>query len=427
MVERLLQLSSQKGMVLGLERVEALLARLGHPERAYRTVHVAGSNGKGSTSAFLASILSAEGRRVGLYTSPHLVSLTERVQVVLRGKATPVSEQELLRALLAVERAAPGFLDLTFFEVLTAAGLLALAEAGVEVAVIEAGLGARLDATRLVDAEVSVLTELSLEHSAILGSTLEAIAAEKAHVIRPGRPLVAADAPPGAMAVVEAAASAAGAPLYRIGRELSVRPGPLEGVFDLGLGEQRVLNDVRPSLLGPHQGRNAILAAKAALLFEPSISDAVLKGGLESTFWPGRMEVRRRSGRPPVLLDGAHNAQGAEALGRAIRVHHRTFLGPLHLVFGVLGDKDAGAMLEALLPLADSIVLTRPGTPRARAPDELYQLLPHAERDRATVVESVAEAFAAAERRATRRGGWVVVAGSLYVIGEVQELLDTAS
>jgi dihydrofolate synthase/folylpolyglutamate synthase len=422
MLERLYALSSQKGMVLGLERIERVLAGLGHPERAFPSVHLAGSNGKGSTAAFLASILSQRGRRIGLYTSPHLVLLNERVQVVERGRATMAAPEVLLEAFEAVDRAAPGFEDLTFFEVITAAGLLALARQGVQLGVIESGLGARLDATRLVDAKVSVLTDISLEHTAILGDTLEAIAEEKAHVLRPGRALVAADPPPAARAVIERRAREVGSPLHMIGQDIFVRVRPDQS-FDFELGEGRRLDKVRLSLLGPHQGRNALLAIKAATLLDPTITDGEIREALENTEWPGRMEVLRRPSRPPVLLDGAHNAQGAEALDRAIRAHHALFRGPLHFVFGVLADKDASRMLEVLLPLADSIVLTRPDSARARDPEALFQALPKAEQSRANAVESLEAALDLAERRAMQRGGWVVVAGSLYLVGEARRRL----
>ena len=221
LLERLHSLA-RGGTKLGLSRIRNLLARLGHPERAVPMIHVAGSNGKGSTSAFLATILAHSGRTVGLFTSPHLVSLTERIQFLSEDRMEPISQDGLLRVAQIVEDAEPGFGEATFFEVMTALGLVAFREASVDVAVIEAGIGARSDATRLVEAQVAVLTDLSLEHTAILGDTIEDIAQEEGAVVRPDGPLVMADGPSIAMRVVEGLAADVGAPIYRLGDQIDI-------------------------------------------------------------------------------------------------------------------------------------------------------------------------------------------------------------
>ncbi|MCA9550223.1 MAG: bifunctional folylpolyglutamate synthase/dihydrofolate synthase [Myxococcales bacterium] len=426
LVERLYALS-RFGVKMGLERIEALLCDLGSPERAFRAVHVAGSNGKGSTSAFLASIWADAGHRVGLYTSPHLISLTERVQVLAGpGRSgEPVRPERLVEAVAAVEAVRPGLVDtageplgLTFFEVITAAGLWALAREGVDVAVIEAGLGARLDATRAVEAEVAVLTDLSLVHTAILGDTIEEIAADEGAVVRPGRPLVAADGPAGAMRVVEALARAVDAPLFRIGRELFAEPvGPQR--YRLHLSD-RVLEDAQLSLRGPHQGRNALLAAEAAVLAEPELPDHVLRSGLARAQWPGRMEILERGG-VRYLLDGAQNPHAARALARALQ--DEPFVGPRHFVFGALGDKDAAAMLEALTPLAASVTVTRPASPRARDPRDVARGVDRRGGIPVEAVDAIPDALARAAERALGDGGWVVVCGSLYLVGDARALL----
>jgi dihydrofolate synthase/folylpolyglutamate synthase len=425
LVDRL-EARSRLGMVLGLDRLSPVLAALGHPERSFAAVHVAGSNGKGSTSAFLAALLSRRGRRVGLYTSPHLISLTERVQVVTDAVPQEIDGARLIAAFDAVERVAPDFGELTFFEVITAAGLVALAELGVEVAVIEAGIGAKNDATRAVDAVASVLTELTLEHTQILGDTLAAIARDKAAVLRPGRPAVVVDAPEQAAQVIEAEAARVGAPLLRLGRELRAEVLD-DGQVQLGVGARR-FGPLTLSLLGPHQARNAALATAAALCVDPTLGDDEVHHALTHTRWPGRMEVFARAGRPPLLLDGAHNAQGVEALVRALTHDRARFGRPLHLVFAVLGDKDAAPMIAALAPHVASLTLTRPSnSTRARAPEELRALLPSSPGLPCAVVPVVAEALAAAEARAAQDGGWVVVAGSLYLVGEVRAALVQAA
>jgi dihydrofolate synthase/folylpolyglutamate synthase len=411
-----------------------LLARLGHPEAVVPMVHVAGSNGKGSTSAFLASILAASGRKVGLFTSPHLVSLTERIQIFEDGEGREISQEGLLRAAEIVEAAAPEYGEVSFFEVLTALGLVAFREAGVDVCVIEAGLGARLDSTRLVEAEVAVLTDLSLEHTAILGDTIEDIAREEGAVVRRNRPLVMADGPLPAMRIVEALADDHAAPTFRLGRDLDLTHHS-DDTFDLSLAsvrtsrseaaEPRHVERVRLPLLGQHQGRNAALAAQAALLMVPDLTDGQLRLGLTRTKWPGRMEIIEREGTPPVLLDGAHNPHAARIFARALGAEPR-FAGPRHFVFGVLADKNAPEMLEALAPRAASFTITRPGSMRARGPEEVVRLLREGVgyEGPVEVAEGPSLAVEAARARARRDGGWVVVCGSLYLVGDVRAELE---
>lgn len=414
MVERLFVLS-RGGMKLGLGRVERALAKLGRPELSFPAVHVAGSNGKGSTSAFIAAILAAHGRRVGLYTSPHLVSFTERIRFLEGHLDEEIDPDVLVEMVDIVEEAIPNFTGLSFFEVTTLAALVAFERRGIDVGVIEAGLGARLDATRLVDAEVAVLTDLTLEHTQILGDTIEEIAREEGAVIREERPVVVADGPDGAMRVVDQIAARARAPMHRIGEDMAIVEGAGGLVLELG---DRTIEDVHLSLIGPHQHRNALLAARAATLLDPTITDAAIRAGLARAQWPGRMEVIDRD--PPVLLDGAHNAQAAQALARALEGDPDRFARPLHFVFGAFTDKDATAMLEALAPYVDSIVFTRPGSPRAREPSALAKLWGGA----SETTDDVAEALAIATSKAAESGGWVVVCGSLYLVGDVRAMLE---
>jgi dihydrofolate synthase / folylpolyglutamate synthase len=421
MLDRLYALS-KSGTQFGLERIARVLEDLGHPELEYRTAHIAGSNGKGSTSAFLAAILGSAGKRVGLYTSPHLISLTERIQFLRGVVPSEILQDELTAVLERVDRVAPNFRDLSFFEVLTAAGLSALAERNVEFGVIEAGLGARLDATRLVDAEVAILTDLSLEHTQILGDTIEEIALEEGAVMRPGRPLVMADGPPAAMRVIDEMARACGAKIHRIGDDLEVRM-TAPSLFRLGVGD-RVLDDVELSLLGPHQGRNAVLAAKTALLLEPSLNEEAIRRGLASAQWPGRMEIFE--GDPKIVLDGAHNPHGAEVLRDALKSDPRFASRPLHLLFGVLADKNAESMLEALVSVAASMIVTNPASPRARPAAEVAGMAARLGAS-AEAIESIEPAFEEARRRAREDEGWVVVCGSLYLVGDVRAILVSRS
>lgn len=394
-----------------LTAIREALEHFAHPERRFPAIHVVGSNGKGSTCAFTAAILAADGLRVGLYTSPHLHAFAERIQLVDGAGPRPVREEVLVRTFSAIEAAIPDFGALTFFEIVTLAALLIFAEAEVDVAVIEAGLGARLDATRLVEAEVGVMTDLSLEHTALLGPTLVHIAQEKAAVIRPGKVVVVAGGPPEVDAVVDAEAHALQAKVLRLGRDLHADWRGEE--LDLSLGE-RHLSGLRLSLLGRHQGRNAALAVQASLLFRPGLSEAAIRAGLAHAVWPGRLQVVRPKEGAPILLDGAHNPQGMEILVQALADHFR---GPFHVVFGAMVDKDLKGMLQVLRPVARSWTLTRPSSPRAADPRALAALL--GDGPTVEVLEAPGAALGAARTRAQREGGWVVVCGSLYLLGDL--------
>jgi dihydrofolate synthase / folylpolyglutamate synthase len=414
-----------RGMRFSLEPLQEVLGQLGHPERGTPSVHIAGSNGKGSTSAFLAAILAARGERVGLYTSPHLVSVRERAQVLETSGSRWFAEDAWLAAARDVEAVVPGFGSLTFFEVLTAIGLVLFRQAGTTVNVIEAGLGARLDATRLIEAQLSVLTEVGLEHCDVLGPTLEDIAYEEGSVMRPNQPLVMADGVGEAMAVVDRMADAAGVTVYRLQRDFSVHRRP-SGHVDLDLGGRRI-EDVQLALPGSFQARNAALAAKAAELFVPDLSTAHIRAGLGQAVWPGRFERFGRHGKPVVLLDAAHNPQAAVALMQALAEARGTLPQVRHLVLGLLGDKDAAQVVAGLGGDWASVVLTTPRSPRARPADELRPyfagVIPP---DRLRVVPDPEAALAAAEHGAGPEG-LVVVCGSLYVIGALRPLLVTGS
>lgn len=416
-VERLYALA-RSGTKYGLDRIRRLLAALAHPE-ALPCVHVAGSNGKGSTCAFAASILARHGLRVGLFTSPHLVSLTERFQFVEPAGWTHIEPKALVAAVDEVESVAPGLEGLSFFEVVTAAGLVAMRQRGVDAAVIEAGLGARLDATRLVEADVAVLTDLSLEHTAILGDTIEDIAREEGAVVRPRKTLVMADGPAPAMEVVDGLAAAVGAPVFRLGRDFHGRYRA--GRFDF-LDEAWQLDGLSLSLSGPHQARNAALAVEAARRFAPGLDPESVRQGLATARWPGRMETLQ-VGAVRVILDGAQNPHAARALAAALDSEGHA---PMHVVFGVLGDKDAGSMLDALGPWAHSWTFTRPGSMRARDPEVLSRMADGRGWKAVDVADSPARAWAMAAARARDDGRPVLVCGSLYLVGDLRSILAGA-
>ncbi len=411
-VGRLLALrgGEHAGMQPGLDRIEALLDSLGRPERSYTLVQVGGTNGKGSVSAMLAAMLQADGRRVGLYTSPHLVSFRERIRV----DGAPIAEDDVVDGVEAIGTPVAR-VDASMFEATTALALDHFAREAVDVAVLEVGLGGRLDATTVGTPAVTVLTRIARDHEAVLGDTLSAIAAEKAAILRGGVAVGAAQAPEVA-AVVRARAAGAGVPLLEEGRDLHVE------VHGRTLAGQRIgcrgpgwrFDDLPLALLGAYQPANALLAVAAARALD--VGEPAVRSGLATVRWPGRFEARRR-GSGWLVLDGAHNPDGAQALAESLDVH---FGGALAvLVLGVLRDKDAAAILAPLRDRARHLILSRSSSPRAADPADLRARLGEPDCDLAA---TAADALALAEARAD--GGLVCVAGSLSLVGDVLRILD---
>jgi len=385
-------------MRFGLDRIERALDALGHPERGYAALHVAGTNGKGSTCAMAAAALAAAGHRIGLYTSPHLVRFNERIQV----DGAPIEDDALAAVLDEVRRACPwheagGEADrLTYFEFATLAGLLHFARAGVSVAVVEVGLGGRFDATNAIVPRVAAVARIGLDHTQLLGDTVEQIAFEKAGIFKPGVPAVVhARQPPGALETLRAEALRKGAPF-------SVAAEDYAGLV---------------ALAGSHQRGNAALAAAALRELTRAgidVPEVAIARGIATARWPGRLEEVGG-----VLLDGAHNPDGAAALAAALRDLHPG--RPVELVFGVLSDKDHAGMVAALAPAMRRVHVVAPATPRAR-PAEEVRALARARGLDADVHASVGDALECA-RRASADGALVCVAGSLYLVGEARALL----
>lgn len=385
-------------MRFGLERMERGLDAVGRPDRDLAILHVAGTNGKGSTCAMAARALRLAGHRVGLYTSPHLVRFQERIQV----DGLPIDDEALTLRIEEVRRACPWHERgeendrLTYFEFATLIGLLHLARERVGAAVVEVGLGGRFDATSVVTPRVAAVARIGLDHMQFLGDRVDAIAREKAGIFKRGVPAVVAHAQPAeAMAALRDEAARRDAPFH-------VAAPSWEGPI---------------ALRGAHQQGNAALAAAALRLLDAAgvrADEASIREGIASARWPGRMEEVAG-----VLLDGAHNPDGAAALAAALPMLHPS--RPVELVFGVLSDKDHEGMLAALAPAVRRIHLVAPDSPRARAP---RTYLPAA-RGLGTEVDvhgSLPEAISCA-RAAGRDGALVCVAGSLYLVGEARVLL----
>lgn len=384
------------GSRLGVDRMRLLAARLGHPERSAPCFHVAGTNGKGSTCAMIEAIQRAHGRRTGLYTSPHLVQIGERIQVdrAPLPDAAVVALAERLRPHYEAIRAADPEAAPTFFELITAAALLEFAARRVDVAVLETGLGGRLDATNICAPEVCVITSIGLDHQEYLGSTLAAIAAEKAGILKPGVPCVVGDVPPEAEAVIVARAREVGAPLHFV-----------RDRFPHGAPET--------NLAGAHQRRNAGAALLACELAKRlPVDEAKARAALRSVDWAGRWQEFRLADARRLIVDGSHNEEGVRIVAPLLAA-----LRAPTVVVGALGADRARPLVAAAVRHAAALILVRPDNERACSPEELAALVPADFRGpvrRATVAE-----LFPAPATCVADGETVVVLGSLYLVGEV--------
>jgi len=423
-----------------LGRVVRLTALLDNPQQRFKAIHIAGTKGKGSTAAMIASILRAAGYKTGLYTSPHLHTFRERIQ--LDGQL--ISEETVADLIERLQPPVSQVEDLTTFEIMTALAFLYFAEEGADLAVLEVGMGGRLDATNIVTPLVAIITSLSFDHTLYLGSTLPLIAREKAGIIKDGAVVVSAPQAPEAMAVIEETCRERGALLFHVGEQWTWQRGEtnLEGQsFTVHLNNPGARSgDLCPSgrpgarydflsresrrhrywipLLGEHQLANATTAVAVVELLPGlgvNISEGAVAQGLRQVRWPGRLEVLSRA--PFLVVDGAHNGDSAKKLVAAMRelFSYRQMI----LVFGALTGHSVPDMLDVLLPAADKVILTRTNRLRAVATSDLLREA-NARRWEAEVTETVAEALEKALALASP-GDLICATGSLSVVGEVRE------
>ncbi len=409
---------------LRLHRVEQALSLFGHPEQCYPAFHIAGTNGKGSTAAILYRILSAEGYRVALYTSPHVVSFTERIRV---GREE-ISQEEVVELAEVIEgRSAEVGLRLTFFEFVTVMALVYFARRRVDVAVVEVGLGGRLDATNLVVPRVSIITTISKDHQAYLGSDLLSIAREKGGIIKKGAPVVCGSLPPQVEELLREMAETKGSASYFLGRHFSFALKE-KGLFDYS-GLEWNFTDLFLRLRGRYQRGNAALALGALEIAAGDfpVSEAAVREGLRTVFWPGRFEVVLR--QPTVILDGAHNGEGVRALVseiqdsqrlKKVREPHLEEHRKVKLLFAAMEDKDWSLMLGELSTVVSEVVLTRVSIERSADPSRMAKAVGH--KIALTVIENPIQAMRFLLDRADR-DDVVLVTGSLYLLGEVRPFL----
>ncbi len=404
----LYRIETRSGIDLTIDRVRAAAAALGHPERAAPTWHVGGTNGKGSTAAMLAAMLAAGGRRVGLFTSPHLVSFRERIVV----DGAQVGEDEVVAGIARIRRTLGAAPALTCFEMMTMLAWCVFEERGVDATVLEVGLGGRLDATNIIEPEVAVITNVGLDHEEYLGHDVATIAGEKAGIVKPAVPVVTA-ASGAALAVIAARAGVLGSPLHVLGRDFAVEP---DGRGRLAYrSAEAALGPFDLALAGSHQHRNAAVAIRALELTRGLDDGAALCAALASVRWPGRLQVV--PGAPLVLLDGAHNAPGVEVVVEEVRALASG--RPVRVLFGAMRDKPWRRMLQSLDALACEVVVTRPRQPRSADPAELAA----AAGVPARVIPDPADAFRALVA-SSAPGDVVLVTGSLFLIGDVLPIVD---
>lgn len=415
-----------KKIDLSLARMERLLAALGHPERRLPPViHVAGTNGKGSTIAFMRAMLEAAGRRVHVYTSPHLVRFNERIRLGAQGGGTLVSDAALTDALDRTETANAGG-PITLFEITTAAALLLFSEHPADVLLLEVGLGGRLDATNVVDHPLaSVITPVSIDHVDYLGSSVAAIAGEKAGIIKPRAPVVVGAQTPEALAVIERAAAKKLAPLFVRGEQWNVQEEAGRLVY---ADEDGLLDLPRPRLVGPHQIDNAGLAIAALRTARlPAAQDArLLQAGIVRADWPARLQrlapgplVSRAPAGVEIWLDGGHNAAGGAALAHALCELEERYSRPLVLILGMLGTKDVTGFLAPFTGLVrEAIAVPVPGEHAGLKPEDVAAAAVGLG-IKASVARDVASALDTITREAVVPPPRVLIAGSLYLAGAV--------
>ncbi|MEX2299783.1 MAG: folylpolyglutamate synthase/dihydrofolate synthase family protein [Bryobacterales bacterium] len=411
-----------RGSDFGLHRMEALLARLGNPHRAYRVVHVAGTNGKGSTAAMIEAGLRAAGHSTGLYTSPHLMRFNERLKI--NGSdgsdelfASAVAEVRAANEWLAAKKGRQG--HPTFFESVTAAAFCGFRQAGVAWGIIEVGLGGRLDATNVVTPEVAVITPIAFDHEAFLGKSAASIAAEKAGILKPGCKAVFASQSERAEEVLTARAAELGVPVARTGidwraENLSDEQGRYRFTARRSNGPGF---EVRLALAGEHQVENALAAAAA--LDALDVPAAAIAAGLASVAWPGRLQSF--GSRPEILLDAAHNPAGARVLASFLQKHRRG--RRIHLIYGASRDKAIDEVAGLLFPCAGRVILTRANVARSASPETLLSIADH-HHDQIVVETALARAMERAQREAGPED-LIVIAGSVFLVGEALGLLQS--
>jgi len=403
------------GIKPGLSTITGILKSLDNPQDNFSCIHVAGTNGKGSIASSLSSILHASGHKVGLYTSPHLVRFNERICI----NNLPVSDKKIVESYNAVNKVIQNNLEATFFELSTAMAFYEFSRQKVDWAVIETGMGGRLDATNIIRPVISIISNISVEHKKYLGNTIAQIAGEKGGIIKRSVPVITGVKQKNAVTVLKNIAAKQSAPFYRLGNEFRIRRN--KGKTFNYFGINTVLRNMRTGLPGSHQINNAALALAVCEILnqnKTNLSSQNIKQGLAQNRWPGRLE--KISSSPHVILDGAHNLAGARMLAKFLSENMRD--KNITLIIGILNDKPYAGMLTALLPVCSKAILTRPKIDRALSPEKLFRKAKKHIKN-IEIIPDVGKAIKHAIKTASANDV-ICIAGSLYLVGEAKEALD---
>ncbi|WDN88391.1 dihydrofolate synthase / folylpolyglutamate synthase [Desulfosarcina sp. BuS5] len=402
------------GIKLGLDTIRSILDDLGNPQERFACIHVAGTNGKGSIASAIASILFTSGYKAGLYTSPHLVKFNERISINNKN----ISDNNVVASYNAVKNADYGTREPTFFEFATAMALYEFGKEEVEWAVIETGMGGRLDATNILNPEISIISNIALEHQFYLGNTIAQIAGEKGGIIKESTPVVSGARQKSAKDVIKDIAKQHSAPLYFSGDDFRIRKTQ-KGMFSY-FGLEKEWHNIRPGLPGEHQIDNAAIVLAVCEILRSNGLDlpfSKIREGLLNTQWPGRLEIVCQS--PVVILDGAHNLVASKMLADYLS---QNMAGKkITLVVGILDDKPYEDMLRCLIPVCSRVILTQPEIDRSLSPDQLYPVAEKMISD-VSMIPDVGEAVKHAVDTVLPDEA-VCIAGSLYVVGEAKEAL----
>jgi dihydrofolate synthase/folylpolyglutamate synthase len=422
----------KEGIKFGLDNTITLMSALENPHTSFFSLHVAGTNGKGSTAAIIASVLSSSGLKIGLFTSPHLVSFTERIRVnndEIREDEVISLAEEIRGTISTIQSRFPDFSP-TFFEVVTAMAMLYFNRKEIDTAVIEVGMGGRLDATNMITPEVSLITSIGNDHRQFLGETLREIAQEKAGIIKNNIPVVISPQDSEVVEVIESKAREKNTKVYLYGRDFCsiLKRDDFSGIyFDYHSGSSAIY-DLHVPLTGGHQLYNASVAIKAVELvserrLKQVITANLIRDGLKNLRWPGRLEIIKDE--PPILIDGAHNPDAALALSKALMKNFLRKFKRIILILGIMGDKDLEGIMRPLLPLAAEIILTSPDSERAASPARLASVAASLGFPDVRIAPTIKDAMEIAEGLSliAPRDSLIVATGSFYSIGEVKEVI----
>mmetsp|Transcript_5328 Transcript_5328/g.3068 ORF Transcript_5328/g.3068 Transcript_5328/m.3068 type:complete len:435 (+) Transcript_5328:2354-3658(+) len=403
------------GIKLGLDLISNILEGLGNPQNNYKCIHVAGSNGKGSIASSLSTILNLAGYKTGLYTSPHLVRFNERICI----NNSEISDKEVVDSYKAVKKVHYGEREPTFFEFATAMALYEFGGKKVDWAIIETGMGGRLDATNIINPSLSIISNICIEHKMYLGNTIADIAGEKGGIIKSKAPIITGAKQKNAILVFKKLAKQKNAPFYRYGKDFRIRRNKT-GTFTYFGINNNVLQNMKTRLYGRHQQDNAAISIAASEILnqnDAKIPIECIKEGLEKNIWRGRLEVVSKS--PFIIIDGAHNLAASKNLANFLVKNEETVGKKITLIIGILDDKPYKAMLKALIPVCSRTILTQPASDRSLP---VEKLLPEAKKNAKNnktveITQSVDKAVKLAIDT-SKKDEVICIAGSLYVVGE---------